>query len=90
MGYRRDVWNILSEADIFVLPSWRFVEGLPRVVIEAMSFALPIVGTDVEGINEAVKDLETGLLVPEKDHERLAEAILDLSENREKRENMGA
>lgn len=67
--------NMLS-ADIFVLASR--TEGLPRVIIEAMSTSLPCVGTNVGGIPEL---LEQEMLVPKNDSEALAEKIEDLIGN---------
>jgi glycosyltransferase involved in cell wall biosynthesis len=54
------------------------VDGLPIVVLEAMAAARPVVATDVSGMTLAVADGETGLLVPEKDPEALAEAVTTL------------
>jgi len=78
LGYRRNIWDILNDTDVFVLPTWPYMEGLPRVVIEAMACGVPVVGTDVEGTNEAVVQDETGLLVPPKDAASLATAIMKL------------
>ena len=75
IGYRKDIWDVLTDTDVFVLPTWRFVEGLPRVVIEAMACGVPVVGTDVEGTNEAVVTEETGLLVPARDVDQLTKSI---------------
>ena len=72
-GYRPDADAILEELDLFVLPSW--VEGLPLVVLEAMAHRKPVVATPVGGTPELVLDGETGLLVPPRDPERLAQAI---------------
>ncbi|MDI6794277.1 MAG: glycosyltransferase [bacterium] len=74
LGQRRDVPDILSCLNVFVLPS--LYEGLPNAVLEAMACGLPVIGTDVEGTNEVVVDGETGILVPPKDPARLAGAIL--------------
>jgi colanic acid/amylovoran biosynthesis glycosyltransferase len=51
-------------------------EGLPNVVVEAAAAGVPVVGTDHAGIPEAVADGVTGLLVPERSHEQLGEALL--------------
>jgi glycosyltransferase involved in cell wall biosynthesis len=59
-------------ADLFVCPS--FEESLPRVVLEAMAFALPIVATNVYGIPEMI-DERSGWLVPPGDPDALAAAI---------------
>lgn len=87
LGQRRDVPDILSCLNVFVLPS--LYEGLPNAVLEAMACGLPVVATDVEGTNEVVVDGETGILVSPKDPERLAEAIISLLKNKELARQMG-
>jgi len=87
VGYRRDIADILNDTDIFVLPSWR--EGLPRVVIEAMACGVPVVGTDVEGTNEAVVHDETGLLVPARNVDKLTKSIERLIDDQRLREQFG-
>jgi glycosyltransferase involved in cell wall biosynthesis len=75
-GQRDDVPHLLAVSDLLVLPSlW---EGLPNVVLEAMSAGLPVVATAVGGTPELVIDGETGLLVPPRDPASLAQAILTL------------
>jgi len=54
-----------------------------------MAASLPVVATSVGGIPEIVKDKKTGLLVPPKDPEALARAILSLLQNKEEAEKMG-
>ena len=56
-------------------------EGVPNSMLEAMATGLPIVATMHGGIPEAVTDGKTGLLVPERDHFRLANALIALVEN---------
>lgn len=76
-----------ADADIFALSSlW---EGLPYVVLEAMSFGVPVVSTGVDGIPEAVADGESGLLVVPGDAGALAEAIVRLLNDPEARARMG-
>ena len=60
LGHRDDVPGLLAAADLFVLPS--FFEGLPLSIIEAMAAGLPVVATDVGGIDEVVARGVTGLL----------------------------
>jgi len=59
-GWRRDIHNILSALDIFVLTSlW---EGLPITVLEAIVSSVPVLGTNTGGIAEVIIDGKTGFL----------------------------
>ena len=76
LGLKNNVPALLRHWDLFVLPSlW---EGLPTVVMEAMICEIPVIATNIPGTNELVIDEETGLLVPEKDPDSLADAIIVL------------
>lgn len=87
-GLRRDVPRLLRAFDVFVLPSlW---EGLPRVILQAMSAGLPVVATAADGTAEVVQDGVTGLLVPMEDTHALAEAIARLLRDPEGARRMGA
>jgi len=87
LGEREDVPEILSNSDIFVLPSrW---EGLPFTIIEAMMAGLPVVASKVGGVPELVDDGITGFLVPPGDHLSLAQAIRKLVDDKNLREKMG-
>jgi glycosyltransferase involved in cell wall biosynthesis len=83
-GFSSDVSRELVGMDLFVLPSL-FGEGLPMVVLEAMAAGVPVVGTWVEGIPEAVRDGLDGVLAQPNDADALAAAIrrviLDLDWN---------
>jgi glycosyltransferase involved in cell wall biosynthesis len=73
-GWRTDVMDILPSTDLFVIASeW---EGFGLSLLEAMSFSLPIVATDVGGIPEVVLDGQTGWLVKSRDSDALAGSIL--------------
>jgi glycosyltransferase involved in cell wall biosynthesis len=63
----------LAAGDVFCLPS--FMEGCPNVVLEALATGRPVVATRVGGIPEIVREGETGLLVPPRDPEALADAL---------------
>ena len=79
----------MSRASMYVLSS-RF-EGLPMVMIEAMSLGLPIVSFDCPtGPGEVIEDGRSGILVPEEDVDALAKAMLDVVEHPERRKALGA
>ncbi|MDD3643366.1 MAG: glycosyltransferase family 4 protein [Candidatus Krumholzibacteria bacterium] len=86
-GYHRDVPAILSILDVFAMPSWR--EGMPRSLLEAMAASLPVVATDIRGCREEVVDGETGILVPPRDAQALAGAIIRLLEDPAAARRMG-
>lgn len=70
---RMDLFKLFRLADAFVLAS--FVEGLPISLLEAMALGIPSVSTNVNAIPEAVKNLETGILIEAGDSDGLADAI---------------
>ncbi len=74
VGFQRDIDRQLAQMDLLILPSL-FGEGLPMVLLEAMSAGLPVVAANVEGIPEAVRDGREGLLVAPGDSQELARAI---------------
>ena len=74
VGFTRDVNAELSRMDLFILPSL-FGEGLPMVVLEAMAAGVPVVGTRVEGVPEAIRDQQDGLIANPNDPDDLARAI---------------
>ncbi len=73
-GFTQDVNQELLQMDLFVLPSL-FGEGLPMVVLEAMAAGVPVVGTWVEGVPEAVRDRVDGVLAQPGDAADLARSI---------------
>jgi glycosyltransferase involved in cell wall biosynthesis len=76
LGVRQDVPQIMSAADGYVMSSaW---EGMPMVLLEAAAAGLPIVATMVGGNHEVVCQEESGFLVPARDPEALAAAMLRL------------
>ena len=88
LGYVENMPEKLEEIDIFALPSY-YREGVPRASLEAMATGKPIVTTDAPGCRETVMDEKNGILVPPEDSEALAEVILDLVRDEEKRLEMG-
>ncbi len=87
IGFCKDIPEILRCVDIFCLPS--LTEGFNRTILEAMACGLPVVATSVGGNIEIVQDRVNGLLVPSGNSERLAAAITELVNDREKARTMG-
>ena len=87
-GFRKDAPALAAASDIFVLPS-KEREGLPRAVIEAMSYGVTPVVTDVGGMPELVEQGVSGLVVPPNDAQSLSDALLKLYRDRELLERMG-
>ena len=87
LGFRRDVPELLTASDVFILTSRR--EGLPRAVMEAMAVGLPIIATDVRGNRDLVKSGENGYLVHLNDIEQTAMAIEQLTNSEDLRRSMG-
>jgi glycosyltransferase involved in cell wall biosynthesis len=69
----------LQNAHIFVLASWH--EPLGVAYMEAMSCGVPVIGTNAGGVPELITHGETGMMVPPKSPEALADAILSLAQN---------
>jgi glycosyltransferase involved in cell wall biosynthesis len=78
-------------ADVLVMPSvTRPADGLNVTVLDAMSCAKPVVGTNAAGNELAIRDGVNGLLTPEGDDAALAEALALLASDAALRERMGA
>ncbi len=88
LGLRQDVARLLSAADAFLLTS--ISEGIPVTVIEAMAARLPVVATNVGGLQEIVEHGRTGLLAAAGDDEAIADCLLRLAAAPAEREAMGA
>lgn len=78
----------LTQTSVFVLPSYR--EGVPRSTQEAMAMARPVITTDAPGCRETVVDGVNGFLVPVRDAEALAAAMLKFIDQPESIALMGA
>jgi glycosyltransferase involved in cell wall biosynthesis len=103
-GWYDNPYQFYRLADLCVLPSVsretlriagrtlsvRGSEGFPRTHLEAMQFALPVVGTRIAGVAEQVEDGVTGLLVEPSDPEGLADALERLLRDPALRARMGA
>jgi glycosyltransferase involved in cell wall biosynthesis len=75
-----DMPLLYAASDIVAMPS--YYEGAPVATVEAMASGRPFVGADSQGINSFIRHEKNGLLVPKKDANALAQAILRLDENK--------
>jgi glycosyltransferase involved in cell wall biosynthesis len=89
LGYRDDAPQVAGACAVAVLPTTKR-EGLSRAVLEAMAYGRPTVVSDTGGNAELVEDGVSGYVVPPGDPELLAEAILKLFNDPQKREQFGA
>lgn len=80
LGQRSDVHALMQACDVLVLPSHEGVEGLPRVIVEAMACGTVALGTDTSGLREALTN-GNGVMVREKSPDEIAHAIAELMQN---------
>jgi len=76
LGFRTDMEMIYPALDVVALSS--YTEGLPKVLLEAMSYGKPVVATGVGGVPEVIIANKTGILVPAKSPDLLAKGICDI------------
>jgi glycosyltransferase involved in cell wall biosynthesis len=88
LGARTDVDSVLRAADIAALTSDR--EGSPLFVFECMANNTPLVATAVGGIPDVVEDGRTGVLVPRRDVQALADGMINLLTDPERRRRIAA
>jgi glycosyltransferase involved in cell wall biosynthesis len=87
-GFRSDIAQILSTIDILVAPS--LLEGFPMITLEAMAMAKPVVATNIQGIAEQISEGQEGILVPSRNPEALAGAVLRLIHDKDLSSRIGA
>ncbi|MCX7717534.1 MAG: glycosyltransferase family 4 protein [Candidatus Sumerlaeaceae bacterium] len=87
-GFREDVPDLLSAADIAVQPS--LSEGLGTSVLEACAAGLPVVASRTGGIPDVILDSETGILVEPGSHDALASALIKCASDPVLRERLGS
>lgn len=87
LGYRNDVVDICSQADVFVMPSRR--EGLPVASLEAMYCGLPLITSNIRGLIDIMSNEETGYTLEPDDVYGFAQKIKLLKDDPAKRKKMG-
>ena len=88
LGEVSDVRPIVATADVVVLPSY-YREGVPRTLLEASAMGKPIIATEMVGCRDVVDPEKNGMLVPVRDPEALALAMIRMIESPTSRREMG-
>ncbi|RNC68898.1 MAG: glycosyltransferase family 1 protein [Desulfuromonadales bacterium] len=87
LGLRNDIPNVLNSLDLFVLPTLQ--EALGTSFLEAMAMEKPVIGSNVDGVGEVIRDGVNGFLVEAGNSEKLADAIIAMLADRERMRAMG-
>ena len=87
-GWQEDMASVYQAASIVCLPSF-YGEGLAKSLIEAAASGRPLIASDIPGCREVVLDGVNGYLIPARQPQRLAEAVLDILSDRDRKKNMG-
>ncbi len=75
LGHREDIAPILSSIDVLVQPSYAN-EGVPQTILQALAMKKPVIASDLLPFREVIRDGETGMLVPARDPDRIAQAVI--------------
>lgn len=86
-GFRNDIADLLAAADVVASPS--YLEGCCNAVMEGMAAGKPVVGTNVGGTPEIIRHGVNGLLIPPRDAESLASALINILTHPETAEQFG-
>lgn len=88
LGHRDDIADVIAAFDVSVLASFAS-EGIPQFVLQSMASSKPVVGTTTGGIPEVVKDGVNGIVVPPKDENAIADAVIRILDDPETARRMG-
>jgi N-acetyl-alpha-D-glucosaminyl L-malate synthase BshA len=88
LGATQNIIEILSSADVFLLPSE--IESFGLAALEAMACEMPVIATRIGGLSEVVEDGESGYLLPPGDVDAMAGRAVDLLKDSALRKKMGA
>lgn len=83
LGYRQDIIDLLQVSDVFLFPSYR--EGLSKALMEAMSFGLPIVASNIRGNTDLVIENKGGYFFEPSNSEELSSKLLNIYQGEDKR-----
>ena len=89
VGYVENLEDYYCVMDVFVFPTTWDLEGFGMVMVEAMSYGLPVIGSDFGPVKEVVGNRMTGFLVPVKNSKEIAEAVIKLSKDTRLKKKMG-
>lgn len=79
--------DFFKSIDVFILPSIKTkkdMDGIPVVLMEAISYGIPLISTNISGIPEICRNRKNGILVPEKDVDAIVDAVIYMYKNKEK------
>lgn len=88
LGFRKDIPNILSIADLYIMPSYR--EGLSKSMMESMCYGLPVIASRIRGNTDLLGEQEGGLLCEPDDTNGFKNSIVQIFENEELAKKFGA
>ena len=88
IGHCDDISGLIARSHVVCLPTF-YREGVPKALLEASAAARPMIASDIAGCREVVTDGVTGLLVPTRAVQPLAEAMLRMGEDPEFRQRCG-
>lgn len=89
LGHREDIPELLSSLDVLVHPSTAN-EGVPQAILQALAMRKPVIASDVGAIREVIIHGQTGILIPPRETQEIADRVLDLFKNPVLRERLGS
>jgi glycosyltransferase involved in cell wall biosynthesis len=89
LGHVTDMPGLLASVDALCLPS-SYMEGLPRILVEAAAASLPLIASDVPGCRQIVQDGVNGIILPDNSAESIYHAVKRLARDRALANQMGA
>ncbi len=88
LGHREDIPELLSSLDVLVHPSTAN-EGVPQAILQALAMRKPVIASDVGAIREVIIHGQTGILIPPRETQEIADRVVDLFKNPVLRERLG-